>query len=615
MKTFLTIIFFFLFTHVFPAIYYVKNTGNDLNTGLCDEQAFANHPWMRTFTGTCILQPGDSVLLKRGDIWIYSGVNDKFLVVGNDGTEGNYIYTGAYGVGDKPILYRNQPLVGSTVIYGGGRSFIIFDNLDIKQYSGIYDGSGSSGITMYEHDAEKPCHDWIITNCDVHDVPQYCIYSGHDSYNITIGDTTATATATETKYSNQLYNFGYGGIMLCGTNPATLRSNFKVYFNYVHSATRKTVGDNEYGIHFTVQNNSKSHPAYTYIRYNYVRDILTWKSIGDHGGSYLYIQDNHILNFGKAGIGKIGRIIHTIPIIDHHIWVERNLVEIDPDSLRIGTQGSFINISSDSYSVPAKNVYVRDNICQYTKRPTASHIISQIPIHIENADSVFVSGNEIYNGSIAPSALAGIYTSATVSNIFIDANFIKDWYYAISLYGSSVNGKVQITNNICIKSGINFANTPLAPTAYIEIYHNTFRDFYTREGTLAGSKVFIKNNLIGDPLRLTNNYFYSMGSASVKGTFIFDYNVYAKVNFAKPIWFSGKTYSLTEWQTIGNDTNSTEESDLKFTRSVNDIKFPADLLFDYDSPLYDAGTKTGIKYDFYSLRRIYAPDVGSIEYR
>lgn len=613
----ITIIFIQTGSSVFSASYFVKNSGDDRNTGQSDEQALAHHPWMVTYKGDVKMAPGDSVFMKRGDIWTYSGPSDAFLVVGNSGTSGDYIVTTAYGTGNKPKLYRDKKIINSKVILADSKAYIIFDNLEIVHHSKLF-GSVCSGIFMSER-AGLPCHDWIITNCDIHEIPHHCIYAGHDSYNIIIGDTTAKECATKANFSNHIYNFGYSGIMLCGTNPETLISNFKVYYNYIHTSTRKNTGDNAYGIQATLQRNATAWPAYTYVRYNYVEGIKTWHAVGDHGGSYFYLQDNHIANFGKTGFNKLGARISPFSITNHHVFIERNLFEQDPDSVLVNSGGAFIAVSTSSKNTLASNIYIRDNILKYTKRPTKSFLSDTAtfgPITIRHADSVFISHNRITNGPLIGTNTAAIATYYIVKNLFIEANYIENWRYGVYITGSTLVGKAKITNNIINGGGIAISGSSLSSGAYVEIYHNSFVNLLFGAGTESGSTVVVKNNLIGDPIhRLNWYYIFAHPSSSIQGTLIIDNNVYAKSSLAKPYCFNGAFYSFNQWQGLGQDVNSTEKTDLKLRKQNNNLNEPLSFDFKLTSPLYNSGSDIGVEYDYFGLKRKGNPDIGPIEYR
>jgi hypothetical protein len=75
--------------------YYVDaSQGNDLNDGLSPAKAWKT---LSKVTGE-IFSLGDSILLKRGEVW------REHLVIPSSGTAGNPIIFGAYGSGDKPII-------------------------------------------------------------------------------------------------------------------------------------------------------------------------------------------------------------------------------------------------------------------------------------------------------------------------------------------------------------------------------------------------------------------------------------------------------------------------------------------------------------------------------
>ena len=86
------------------ATYYVSNSGNDSNPGTS-----ASQPW-KSLSKVNNLTPkaGDSILFKRGGAWVGT------LTVSSSGATGNPITYGAYGTGEKPILYSSQRITGWT---------------------------------------------------------------------------------------------------------------------------------------------------------------------------------------------------------------------------------------------------------------------------------------------------------------------------------------------------------------------------------------------------------------------------------------------------------------------------------------------------------------------
>ena len=84
--------------------YYVAATGNDSNTGRSAVQAFQSLGKVSSLA----LQPGDSVLFKRGDT--FRGT----LQINRSGSAGQPIVFAAYGAGKKPVLSGSTPVTGWT---------------------------------------------------------------------------------------------------------------------------------------------------------------------------------------------------------------------------------------------------------------------------------------------------------------------------------------------------------------------------------------------------------------------------------------------------------------------------------------------------------------------
>ena len=180
--------------------YYVKNTGNDSNSGLSDAQAWAHHPWMSTWTGSVVLKPGDKVYMKRGNTWTIASPSTHYMTVAQSGTAGNYITTTAYGTGPDPII-NISTATNDSVIYADAKSYLTFDNLHILHIIVVH----MMGLVViirveagiYLDGYTNPCHDITITNCEFNNIPHACVLGNLNCYNITIGDVNATSTATD----------------------------------------------------------------------------------------------------------------------------------------------------------------------------------------------------------------------------------------------------------------------------------------------------------------------------------------------------------------------------------------------------------------------------------
>jgi len=85
--------------------YYISSTsGNDANDGQSPGKAWQHLSkiYLKSISEDAF-QPGDSILLKRGDQW------DGQIRLQGNGTAQNPITLGAYGVGLKPLIYGDNP--------------------------------------------------------------------------------------------------------------------------------------------------------------------------------------------------------------------------------------------------------------------------------------------------------------------------------------------------------------------------------------------------------------------------------------------------------------------------------------------------------------------------
>lgn len=78
--------------------YYVKNAGNDANTGLSDDQAWKTINKINTST----FSAGDTIFFNKGDTW------REELTTPSSGTSGAYIVFSTYGTGDIPQILGSE---------------------------------------------------------------------------------------------------------------------------------------------------------------------------------------------------------------------------------------------------------------------------------------------------------------------------------------------------------------------------------------------------------------------------------------------------------------------------------------------------------------------------
>jgi Secretion system C-terminal sorting domain/Putative flagellar system-associated repeat/Right handed beta helix region/Bacterial Ig-like domain (group 2) len=627
MRKVLIILFLAINSVLSATNYYVKNSGNDYNSGKDDAHAWAHHPWMSTWTGSTKLVAGDNVFMNRGDSWSVVSVSVAFMYVGQSGNAGSPIITSWYGTsGAKPLIQ----ITGDTpypVIQGIGKSFITFDHLEIKHYSSTPNVSkGQYGIVFGKDGSSNVSHNWIITNCDIHNIPHTGIAGTTDSYNIIIGDITTLSCATVASYSNQIYDCGYAGTSMGGCDPVTKNSNFQVYYNYIHDINSGGKGgENAYGISFSAASTSSGWPKKCYAKFNLVKNIVSWEGIDTHGGQYIYFQDNYIYNCMSAIATQLLAVGTLTPILDH-CYIERNTIENPGNHPDLSF--NFIQMQGpDGGTYRATNSYIRDNILFYTSPP--SNESNAYGIKLGPADNVTIERNTIYNGPVGTcSGAMNISGKGTpIRNIKICNNVIYKWNWGIFLGIGGVDGNITFFNNIICSNGKPFGTYEPTPSSYsgdIAIYNNVFLSTsgsnpsydidFTKTIIPNGSSLIIKNNILGFTSPL-NSGRYIISPTTVTGTLIIDYNQYWNSKKSDPYDLQGVSYKWTDWNVLGYDIHSLNNIDPLFINKSGSYSESQDFVLQSTSPAINKGIDVyEVTQDFFGNPRDATPDIGAYEY-
>jgi hypothetical protein len=628
MRKVLIILFLAISSVLSATDYYVKNGGSDAASGTSDATAWAHHPWMSTWTGHSTLVAGDNVFMKRGNAWSISTPSASYVIVGQSGSSGNPITTTSYGTGNKPII-KIATDANYTVIEGFGKSYITFDNLDIQNSSSARSiAYEKDGICLGKDINNNVPHDWIITNCDIHNIPKTGIMGYDDSYNIIIGNINAASCATVISYSNQIYDCGYAGIMLSGRNPLTNRSDFNLYYNYIHDVATTT--DGEVGIAFTsntqhiaAQGHSSGWPAYCVARYNYVDDVTSHTGIDCHGGSYIYFQDNYVKDCHVGIILQAAYRTYCDSSKMNHSYIERNIVENSGND-PIGNH-TFIGVVAENVLHRATDCYMRDNVLFYTSRPSVE--TGAWGVCIYNVDGVTVDGNHIYNGPVGDaSAGIGLSSTGTSKNVTIKNNYIDNWANSIFFPCNSLDGDIAINNNI-VRShqrALVIYDGKLIAGDNITIYNNTFLTTTTASylyvvgfnGVTIASRasLIFKNNILG-LTSITGSGTYIIAPVSIAGTFICDYNLYWNSSYTIPFKVTGAKYNWVNWNAHGYDTHSLNNTDPLFMNKSGSYTESLDFVLQSNSPAINKGTVVDeVPDDFFGNPRDATPDIGACEY-
>jgi hypothetical protein len=547
------------------------------------------------------------------------------MTVGQSGTEGSYITTTAYGTGAVPII-KIATDDAYPVISVNGESYLTFNNLHIQHNSGTYiDNALYAGIHLSTDGSNVP-HDIIITNCEIDDIPHSCVWGADDSYNITIGDINTTSTATSIAYNNNFHDFGYAGIYLCGRSPSTDRSDWYIYYNYIHDPFT-TVLQDCYGIAVGSLSGAPSRgwPRYVNIKYNFVENIKGHEGIDCHGGSYIYIQDNHVKCFGSAGIYVASTDYSaTYPNELDNVYIERNIVEQPISGWTTGSEFAFI-MQLPASTEATTNLYIRDNIIRYSERPSSNAFAG---IRIAHVDGAEISGNKIYNGPTSTGTGLGIilYPDATGhKNVTIKENFIQWNFHSIYMTGSDIIGNITVEDNIIINTNnsVGFVLTDnISATGVLSLYNNTFLTggrSLDVVGLSAGGIFNIKNNIFAFITSSNVLYFYFDGTNS--GTINCDYNLYWNTSSATPFYLGGSRNWAYWTGTFGYDVNSPNvahgDADLDPLFRNYSGRYNQDHDFDLKatSPAINKGTDVSLTGDYWGFKVLAPPNIGAVEYR
>ncbi len=159
MKKILIILFILISYPAFSQVkHYVKNGGNDGNTGLSDAQAWATIAKVNTHT----FIPGDTIAFKCGDVWRLVNDPGGTFQINEVGTNGHNIVFTSYGAGDKPRFLGSDTIThwnnaGSNIWWGYkaslnplGNGRVFFELVDTVCW-GILETTKSNINAPYEY--------------------------------------------------------------------------------------------------------------------------------------------------------------------------------------------------------------------------------------------------------------------------------------------------------------------------------------------------------------------------------------------------------------------------------------------------------------------------------
>jgi len=141
-----------------PTAYYVSHSeGDDSYDGRAAARDGIHGPWKTLARASEVkLQPGDQLLLKRGDIW------DETLRLTGDGTVSDPITVGSYGTGERPYIRRTLDKGEECIVLAKAAGYC-FRDLEL--------GYAQNGIHMVLDERVKRVYDGFrLENCFFHDI-------------------------------------------------------------------------------------------------------------------------------------------------------------------------------------------------------------------------------------------------------------------------------------------------------------------------------------------------------------------------------------------------------------------------------------------------------------
>jgi hypothetical protein len=446
------------------ATYYLDaDGGSDANTGTSEGSAWQtlDHASSQSF------QPGDSILLQRGDSF-----TGKLLLDGQSGSSGSPIIIGAYGTGDKPAIDASGYIAG---VHIRNASYIEVSDLEITGDGGtMVDGSPEGerfGVLM------DTTTGGVITHLTIQDLFIHDIYP---------------AVGTPSEGANPTTHMGFGVV-------ARGQSDTTSEHIVVQRCTIERVG----------------FKAINFSRVNFI-DILN-NTMLDIGGpaiqpgrcNDIVVRGNSVTRSGSYADPRMhGRGSGIWPWTCERVLIEKNTftgargrgdscgIHIDYNcnhvvvqyNLSVDNSGGFIEILGNSYNNAYRyNISINDG-----RRVKGVTDQGSLP-NDQDGHIIFISG---YTGS---NPNTGPFNSYLYNNtIYVSSDIHTAFHIQENARG------LLIANNIFYIEGTTFDGTSSSLDDYTQdmidsvVWEN---NLYQRTGIIPASFPFAETNqTIGDPL-------------------------------------------------------------------------------------------------------------------
>ncbi len=550
MKNFFTLLFVFVISCAHAATYYFSSvSGDDSRTST--QVRNASTPWkslskLNAFFSS--LQPGDSVLFKRDEIFYGS------ITINKSGIKGSPIVIGAYGTGSRPVITAltrllNWVAVGNGIYesynYSLGEKLNILLLNDAARPMGRYPNKGyltiearevGTSITDNELSSTPNWTNAELVARTAHWVIERSKITSHSGNKIYYA-------ANEGAYSPKV-NYGY----FIQNSIKALDQSGEWYYNPSNKKVSMYFGANSPSS-FNITASAIDHLIYSDSKSYVVFDNLTIKGANKNGfyikggsnfsikncdilfpgeigisasNAYLQVENCNVLNSNSSGIvagsssyaairNNIVKNAFSIPGMGKSGEGQGSGIRIGKSSIAEYNQvlnSGFIGICSTEDSSAIKNNYI-DTFC-FVKDDGGG-------IYASNGSNLTfrgrkVTGNIVLNGIGAPegtditsSNAEGIYMDDDINGVEITDNTVANTNRGFYLHN---------TRNLVVRNNISFNNNSgqlhMKYDGLGEPLRNhtiTNNIFFSKLSKQIASSIYTKDDDIGSIGRLDSNYY------------------------------------------------------------------------------------------------------------
>lgn len=637
--------------------YYVSSSiGDNAYDGLAPEWDGTHGPWKTiSKVNSQSLSAGNSILLKRGDIW------NEQLTVHNSGSSGSPITYRAYGTGDNPLI-SGADIISNWVLHNAANNvWVDTVSTAITKVSQVFvDGSP---YTL----ARWPNSGWNTVDST--------LAGGKNLYDTSL-------TQSEGYWSG-----------------ATLVIRSCMWDFNARTITASSGSSNTISWETALQYSLNAMKDYGYYIENKLDEL-------DNAGEYYFDATNHLLYIALPSGETPSNHLIEASVRDYGIKADsRSYISISNINIqKAALYGIYANYNN-YWSIKNCNIsyckkagiscYAPGNTSMEIQGNTISHIDEGDGISVNNISYTSIVGNTIEyiaSDSISPQDGKGIILGGTSTNSTIKGNIIR-YTSGHGIYSSSTCSPVNISNNIlsrCViqlqdNGGIyisgnqtgtvveynriddcpgNYQGTPYSSGTgsvvglYLDEYssHSVCRYnivsgcaygtllHKASESTLLNNTFYnnrvasiclsekatnqmygnvVKNNLCyaadSTQMTLKVNRYPSSDSTSFVGTF--DNNLYYNpdrddhIQYLKPAsWTSYYYYTLAEWQAKTGRDAGNDSLSIALDPLLEDVA-NGDFHLTSLSPCIDSGVDVGLTQDFDSIPVPQGtnPDIGAYE--